>query len=166
MRFNLCVLLILICFSCSKNDRETYKYLKTFYDSEIEIPSNLMRENYTVRDVQTLFVLRGQEAALYRATAVVLLETRRIDPAYLAESSPTSIKTIGIQPLGYQIPRSFDSVTSLTTGRQGTYYWNPCIRTDAQGHADIVLPELPEGCYFRLVGQTLDGRWFAHRIIH
>ena len=40
------------------------------------------------------------EAALYRATAVVLLETRRIDPAYLAESSPTSIKTIGIQPLG------------------------------------------------------------------
>ena len=29
MRFNLCVLLILICFSCSKNDRETYKYLKT-----------------------------------------------------------------------------------------------------------------------------------------
>lgn len=64
MRFNLCVLLILICFSCSKNDRETYKYLNTFYDSEIEIPSNLMRENYTVRDVQTLFVLRGQEAAL------------------------------------------------------------------------------------------------------
>lgn len=45
MRFNLCVLLILICFSCSKNDRETYKYLKTFYDSEIEIPSNLMRIN-------------------------------------------------------------------------------------------------------------------------
>lgn len=41
---------------------------------------------------------------------------------------------------------------------------DPCIRTDAQGHADIALPELPEGCYIRLVGQTLDGRWFSKKM--
>ena len=118
-------------------------------------------QNYTVRDVQNLFVLRGTEAALYRATAVVLLESRRYDPAFAAEESPASVKTIGILPLGYQKPKSFDASPTLNADRQGTYYWNPCIRTDLSGQAFVSLPELPEGCYFRLVGQTLDGRWFS-----
>ena len=121
-------------------------------------------QNYTVRDVQNLYVLRGTEAALYRATAVVLLESRRYDPAFAAEESPASVKTIGIMPLGYQKPKAFDAAPSLNADRQGTYYWNPCIRTDASGHADITLPELPEGCYIRLVGQTLDGRWFSKKM--
>ncbi len=116
---------------------------------------------YSVRDIQSLYVLRGAEAALYRATAVVLLETRRFDPAYIKETaSPTSIKTIGIQPLGYQLPKSFSRYPSLNPDRQGTYYWNPVIRTDTNGHADIYLPELPDSYYLRLEGQTLDGRWF------
>ena len=119
--------------------------------------------NYSVRDIQSLYVLRGAEAALYRATAVVLLETRRFDPAYIKEtSSPASIKTIGIQPLGYQLPKSFSRSPSLNPDRQGTYYWNPVIRTDTQGHADIALPDLPDAYYLRLEGQTLDGRWFYH----
>ena len=121
-------------------------------------------QNYTVRDVQNLFVLRGTEAALYRATAVVLLESRRYDPAFAAEESPASVKTIGILPLGYQKPKSFDAAPTLNADRQGTYYWNPCIRTDLSGQAVITLPELPEGCYFRLVGQTLDGRWFSKKM--
>lgn len=117
--------------------------------------------NYSVRDIQSLYVLRGAEAALYRATAVVLLETRRFDPAYIKEtSSPASIKTIGIQPLGYQLPKSFSRSPSLNPDRQGTYYWNPVIRTDINGHADIYLPELTDSYYLRLEGQTLDGRWF------
>lgn len=119
--------------------------------------------NYSVRDIQSLYVLRGAEAALYQATAVVLLETRRFDPAYIKETaSPTSIKTIGIQPLGYQLPKSFSRSPSLNPDRQGTYYWNPVIRTDINGHADIYLPELPDSYYLRLEGQTLDGRWFYH----
>lgn len=121
-------------------------------------------QNYTVRDVQNLYVLRGTEAALYRATAVVLLESRRYDPAFAAEESPASVKTIGIMPLGYQKPKAFDAAPSLNADRQGTYYWNPCIRTDLSGQAVITLPELPEDCYLRLVGQTLDGRWFSARM--
>ena len=121
-------------------------------------------QNYTVRDVQNLFVLRGTEAALYRATAVVLLESRRYDPAFAAEESPASVKTIGIMPLGYQKPKAFDAAPTLNADRQGTYYWNPCIRTDLSGQAVITLPELPEDCYLRLVGQTLDGRWFSTRM--
>ena len=123
-------------------------------------------QNYSVRDIQSLFVLRGAEAALYRATAVVLLETRRFDPAYINEAaSPASIKTIGIIPLGWQKPKSFDAGPSRNPDRQGTYYWNPCIRTDAAGRADIALPDdMPDTYYLRLEGQTLDGRWFHHSV--
>ena len=116
----------------------------------------------SVRDVQNLFVLRGPEAALYNSNAVVLLEMRRFDERMIEEQRKNERKTtIGIIPLGWQKPKSFDASPSLNSDRQGTYYWNPCIRTDAQGRADIALPELPEAYYLRLEGQTLDGRWFS-----
>ena len=120
---------------------------------------------YTVRNVQNLYVLRGVEAALYKAPAVVLLELRRFDEKMLEEQRKNEIKaTIALLPLGYQKPKAFDAAPSLNADRQGTYYWNPCIRTDLSGQAVITLPELPEDCYLRLVGQTLDGRWFSARM--
>jgi hypothetical protein len=119
----------------------------------------------SVRDVQNLYVLRGTEAALYRASAVVLLELRHFDYKELNAVQRTEHQvTIGLLPLGWQKPKTFDPSPVAGLKRQGTLYWNPCIRTDAQGHADIALPELLEGCYFRLVGQTLDGRWFSTQI--
>lgn len=117
---------------------------------------------YTVRNVQNLYVLRGVEAALYKAPAVVLLELRRFDEKMLEEQWKNEIKaTIALLPHGWQRPKAFDAAPSLNADRQGTYYWNPCIRTDLSGQAVITLPELPEDCYLRLVGQTLDGRWFS-----
>ncbi len=118
----------------------------------------------SVRDVQNIYVLRGAEAALYKEAAVVLLEMRRFDETMLTKQDSGPKSTIGLLPLGWQKPKTFDPSPSATPNRQGTLYWNPCIRTDAQGHADIALPELFEGCYFRLVGQTLDGRWFSTQI--
>ena len=119
----------------------------------------------SVRDVQNLFVLRGPEAALYNSNAVVLLEMRRFDEKMIEEARKNERKTtIGIIPLGWQKPKSFDASPSLNPDRQGTLYWNPVIRTDAAGHADIVLPELPDAYYLRLEGQTLDGRWFHHSV--
>ena len=115
----------------------------------------------SVRDVQNLFVLRGPEAALYNSNAVVLLEMRRFDEKMIEEQRKNERKTtIGIIPLGWQKPKSFDASPSLNSDRQGTYYWNPCIRTDAAGRADIALPEFQGKYYLRLEGQTLDGRWF------
>ena len=117
--------------------------------------------NLTVRDVQNLYVLRGTEAALYKEAAVVLLERRRFDEKMLEEARREgSRKTIGLLPLGYQRPKSFDASPALNPDRQGTLYWNPCIRTDLQGHADVALPNLPDSYYLRLEGQTLDGRRF------
>ena len=122
-------------------------------------------EAYTlsVRDVQNIYVLRGAEAALYQAPAVVLLEMRHYDDREFDKDRPGKQQaTIGIQPLGWQQPKNFDPAPSANPGRQGTLYWNPCIRTDAAGQALVTLPELPEGgAYLRLEGQTLDGRWFS-----
>ena len=124
-------------------------------------------EAYTlsVRDVQNLYVLRGAEAALYQAPAVVLLEMRHFDYKDLNENRPGGPQaTIGIQPLGWQQPKNFDPSPSANPDRQGTLYWNPCICTDATGQAAVSLPELPEGgAYLRLEGQTLDGRRFSLR---
>jgi len=121
-------------------------------------------EAYTlsVRDVHNIYVLRGAEAALYQAPAVVLLEMRRYDDRDFDKDRPGKQQaTIGIQPLGWQQPKNFDPSPSANPDRQGTLYWNPCIRTDAAGQAIVALPELPEGgAYLRLEGQTLDGRWF------
>ena len=118
----------------------------------------------SVRDVQNLFVLRGPEAALYNSNAVVLLEMRRFDEKMIEEQRKNERKTtIGILPLGWQKPKSFDTSPSLNPDRQGTYYWSPCILTDVQGRADISLPELPGAYYLHLEGQTLDGRWFSSK---
>ena len=115
----------------------------------------------TVSNVQNLYVLRGTEAALYKASAVVLLELRRFDEKRLKDVHKNGLRTtIGLLPLGYQRPKSFDTSLTLSPDRQGTLYWNPCVRTDAAGRADITLPELPDAYYLRLEGQTLDGRWF------
>ena len=125
-------------------------------------------EAYTlsVRDVQNIYVLRGAEAALYQAPAVVLLEMRQFDAREFGDDRPGKQQaTIGIQPLGWQQPKTFHPATAANPDRLGTLYWNPCIRTDAAGQADIVLPEFPEGgAYLRLEGQTLDGRWFSSRL--
>ena len=122
-------------------------------------------EAYTlsVRDVHNIYVLRGAEAALYQAPAVVLLEMRHYDERDFDNDRPGGPQaTIGIQPLGWQQPKNFDPSPSANPDRQGTLYWNPCIRTDTAGQVVVALPEFPEGgAYLRLEGQTLDGRWFS-----
>ena len=118
----------------------------------------------TVRDVQNLYVLRGTEAALYNEVAVVLLELRHFDEKMLEEKKNERKNTIAILPLGWQVPKAFDAAPTDKPERQGTLYWSPCIRTDITGHADIILPDIPEnGAYLRLEGQTLDGRPFSLR---
>ena len=69
----------------------------------------------SVKDVQNLYVLRGAEAALYKASAVVLLEFRHFDENMLLEQQKKERKTtIGLLPLGWHEPKSFESVTALS----------------------------------------------------
>ena len=144
------------------------KYTNTVGFSPVDLYIDGVRQpdwdeaaSMTVSNVQNLYVLRGTEAALYKASAVVLLELRRFDEKRLKDVQNNGLRTtIGLLPLGYQRPKSFDTSLTLSPDRQGTLYWNPCVRTDAAGRADITLPELPDAYYLRLEGQTLDGRWF------
>ena len=144
------------------------KYTNTVGFSPVDLYIDGVRQpdwdeaaSMTVSNVQNLYVLRGTEAALYKASAVVLLELRRFDEKRLKDVHKNGLRTtIGLLPLGYQRPKSFDTSLTLSPDRQGTLYWNPCVRTDAAGRADITLPELPDAYYLRLEGQTLDGRWF------
>ena len=118
-----------------------------------------------VGDVQNLYVLRGNEAFLYRASAVVLIELRSVDDLMKRDMDKGLRATIGITPLGWQKPRNFSPSSTLFPERQGTYYWNPCVRTDASGHGLVPLPELPDSYYLRIDGQTADGRRFVYRTI-
>ena len=118
----------------------------------------------TVRDVQNIYVLRGSEAALYKASAVVLLETRRFDEKDLRRPDARR-QTVGLLPLGWQRPKSFVRRSDLAPERAVTLYWNPCIRTDASGRADIDVPALPaDGASLRIAGRTSDGRWIFGKV--
>ena len=57
----------------------------------------------TVRSIQNIYILRGTEAALYKAAAVVLLETRRFDKDLQKGLRASERKTtIGLLPLGWK----------------------------------------------------------------
>ena len=143
------------------NNRAGYRSVALYIDGMKE-PDWERAAIMTVREVQNLYVLRGTEAALYSAAAVVLLELRHFDEKMLEEKKNERKTTIALLPLGWQQPKAFDAAPALNPDRQGTLYWNPCIRTDVQGCADIILPELPDNYYLRLEGLTLDGRWFQY----
>lgn len=146
------------------NNKAGYRPVALYIDGMRE-PDWERAATMTVREVQNLYVLRGTEAALYSAPAVVLLELRHFDEKMLEEKKNERKTTIALLPLGWQQPKAFDAAPALNPDRQGTFYWNPCIRTDATGHADIALPELPEIFYLRLEGRTLDGRWFCFSVM-
>lgn len=114
-----------------------------------------------VSDVQNLYVLRGNEAFLYRASAVVLVERRSAADLMKRDMDRGLKATIGIKPLGWQKPRLF-SPSSKSFSGQGTYYWNPCVRTDASGRGLVRLPELPDSYYLRIDGRTADGKRFVY----
>lgn len=118
-----------------------------------------------VGDVQNLYVLRGNEAFLYKADAVVLIELRSVEDLIKREKDRELKTTIGITPLGWQKPRNFSPSSALFPERQGTYYWNPCVRTDASGLGLVSLPELPDSYYLRIDGQTADGRRFVYKSV-
>lgn len=117
----------------------------------------------TVRSVENIYVLRGAEAALYKAAAVVLIEMGKADHKRLGhEASGERRFTTGLMPLGWVWPKKFPQTENGYHERRGTYYWNPGIRTDASGIAEITIPGISgQGCYFRLAGQTSDGRYFS-----
>ena len=94
----------------------------------------------SVRDIETLAVLRGNDGALYGSVwGVIMITTRRGGTEKQIEKS-NSVKT---SPLGWQKPTKFYSPVYDTEEMynnpnpdyRATIYWNPSIKTDKNGVA-------------------------------
>ena len=94
----------------------------------------------SVRDIETLAVLRGNDGALYGSVwGVIMITTRRGDTEKVVEKS----NGIKISPLGWQKPTRFYSPVYDTEelynnpkpDYRTTLYWNPSIKTDKNGVA-------------------------------
>ena len=72
------------------NNRAGYRSVALYIDGMKE-PDWERAAIMTVREVQNLYVLRGTEAALYSAAAVVLLELRHFDEKMLEEAEKQGI---------------------------------------------------------------------------
>ena len=111
-------------------------------------------------DVETIEILKGGQAALFGSRAsggVIAVYTRRGSPSY----NPKVEKAPGVVALrvpGYACTREFyapryDAAaarTSLPDPRRSTLYWNPLVRTDAAGQADVTFYTADAPGTFRL----------------
>lgn len=121
----------------------------------------------SVRDVETMVVLRGNEGALYNTVqGVILIELRR---GGRPQSTPATKLSQRIStpyfPLGYQTPTKFYSPiydtqserASFIPDMRNTIYWNPSIKTDSLGRAsfDFYTSDYEGGVLFiRIEGLT------------
>lgn len=117
-----------------------------------------------VTDVESVEVLKGASAAIYGSRGgggVIAIFTKRGNPDYDFSNDPARP---GIQPYTmpqfYQV-REFYAPTYANTKnasvpdfRSATLYWNPTVRTDANGQATLSFYSSEEAGPFRM---TLEG---------
>jgi len=124
--------------------------------------------NWSVRDIETLVVLKGNEGALYGSVwGVILISTCRSD----SEMEKQNIKSNGviINPVGWQKPTRFYSpvydTPEMYNASKPDYrtiiYWNPSIKTDEKGFAtfEYYTSDYKNPCIMRIEGKTSDNRY-------
>ncbi|MFA6327189.1 MAG: hypothetical protein WCX21_08575, partial [Bacteroidales bacterium] len=121
-----------------------------------------------VGEIENVAVLRSAEAgALYNSPGGVILISMRKSFSQVAESINTKI----ITPLGWQKPSRFYSPDyslkqdreAVTYDNRTTLYWNPFIRTDENGVAEISFytSDRKTAYRFSIEGITSDGDYIA-----
>lgn len=125
---------------------------------------------YSVRDVETLVVLRGNDGALYHSTwGVVLLTLRRGGESY-KENFPV-VSTY--KPLGWQMPVQFEA--PVYDGKPGkntapdyrtTIFWQPYTQTDETGTASISFytSDSKNPCLLRIEGISQSGEYISGQV--
>jgi len=122
----------------------------------------------SVRDIETLAVLRGNDGAIYGSVwGVIMLTTRRGDTEKQVERS----KGLKISPLGWQKPTRFYSPVYDTEelynnpkpDYRTTLYWNPSIKTDKNGIAtfEFFTSDYNNPFVIRIEGKTTDDRYIS-----
>jgi len=138
------------------------------YIDGLKMQSTSDIKNWSVRDIETLIVLRGNDGALYRSVwGVILVTTRRGD----SEMGKHKIQSDGtlINPPGWQKPTRFyspvyDTLEMYNASKpdyRTTIYWNPSIKTDEKGLAvfDFYTSDYKNPCIIRIEGRTSDNRY-------
>jgi len=140
------------------------------YVDGLKMQSTSDIKNWSVRDIETLVVLRGNDGALYGSVwGVILISTRRGD----SEMGKQKMKSNGviINPLGWQKPSRFYSPVYDTpemynaskSDYRTTIYWNSSIKTDDKGLAgfEFYTSDYKNPCIIRIEGKTSDNRYIS-----
>lgn len=122
----------------------------------------------SVRDIETLVVLRGNDGVLYRSVWGVILITTRRGGSEIEKQNRKSNGVI-INPLGWQKPNKFYSPVYDTPEMYNaskpdyrtTIYWNPSIKTDDKGFAtfEFYTSDYKNPYIIRIEGKTSDNRY-------
>ncbi|MCC3153256.1 TonB-dependent receptor plug domain-containing protein [Hymenobacter sp. BT770] len=123
--------------------------------------------NYQASEVESIEVLKGPQAAIYgsqAANGVIGVYTRRGSPAY-KPSSESAPGVVVLNMPGYHCGREFyvpryDSPHTnreFPDTRRATLYWNPSVRTDAAGQAEVTFFTSDAKGGFQLQAEGLSG---------
>lgn len=124
--------------------------------------------SWSVRDIETLVVLRGNDGVLYKSVwGVILITTRR--GGSVTEKQERKSDGVIIIPLGWQKPTRFyspvyDTPQMYNTSNldyRTTIYWSPSIKTDEKGFATFgfYTSDYKNPCIIRIEGKSSDNRY-------
>jgi len=127
-------------------------------------------KTWSVRDIEKLIVLRGNDGALYGSVwGVILITTRR--GGSVTEKQERKSDGVIITPLGWQKPTGFyspvyDTPQMYNTSNpdyRTTIYWSPSISTDQKGFAtfEFYTSDYKNPCIIRIEGKTSDNRYIT-----
>ena len=106
--------------------------------------------NVPVNDISTVEILKGAEAAIFGSRAgggVLAVYTHRGDPNYRPPASAPTPGTLQAVLPGYECSREFYQPhydrparsPRKPDPRHATLYWNPAVRTNASGQAELLF---------------------------
>lgn len=138
------------------------------YIDGVKMESVGMLNSWSVRDVETLVVLRGNEGALYRsAWGVILVSARR--SSYTSGTALSESQGQVLKPRGWQKPALFNAPVYDTPAMlnyappdyRTTLYWNPSVKTNEQGVAefDFYTSDHKDGFVVRIEGMANNGAY-------
>ena len=104
---------------------------------------------FPATDVETIEILKGAQAALFGSRAsggVIAVYTRRGSPNYSPSVEPAP-GVLALRVPGYVCDREFYAPrydvpaarSNLPDPRRSTLYWNPQVRTNAAGQAEVTF---------------------------
>ena len=121
---------------------------------------------YQAVDIEKVEILKPGQTSFFGEAGVdgvIAIYTRRGSPSYDTRTEVVP-GVLSVKLPGYSCPRQFYSPRYETGAaptrpdtRRSTLYWNPSVRTDASGQADLTFYTSDAGGNFRLTAEGISG---------